>query len=193
MTALPNELLLALAERGAAAWWALVRAAPAVGRYSLRPEVQERMKERFASHCKDPDADYWVLPSGTLHGPYVSWHKGGAKRVQCAYRNGELDGLYLAWREDGSLAKKIEYRCGVRRGVYIRMGESGGAGTGTYENGVLVSYYTERDAEGKVRKRFSPDARGEAVAAALDAVTTPFWKFGRWARNLSALNGLLGG
>ena len=83
---LPLELWLEIAKQSSNAWHGITTAIVYVGRYSLDPEVQHRMMDRFVD-------DNGFLPNGAKHGKHVidAWPKSQYGRImQEWYLNGKL-------------------------------------------------------------------------------------------------------
>ena len=70
---IPDDLVFLIAEQSPAAWRALAAAIPVVGRETLRPRVQSRLKDRWSRvrTCEEGSLIKfeWILPSGAIHGP----------------------------------------------------------------------------------------------------------------------------
>lgn len=77
-----------------------------------------------------------VLPDGTLHGPWASYHRDGSPRRSADYLHGQLHGTERVWFFTGTLSQRTNYRRGKRHGLMKAWHPNGMLYTeGSYENG----------------------------------------------------------
>ncbi len=103
---LPIEIWIKIASSGSPQlWYNMALAIPGLGRYSLRPHIQQRMKAKFVK--KTIETCYygytnvqWRLPNGKLHSPtddqpaFIQYYQNKSK-------------WYEEWCKDGKLHRLV--------------------------------------------------------------------------------------
>ncbi len=98
---LPLELWIKIASTSSKSWWLFTLAIPQLGRYSLQPHVQKRMKSKFVKKTETfwdyIRVAFWELPNGgKLHSPnsdqpaYIQYYANGSKEYEHWYKDGKL-------------------------------------------------------------------------------------------------------
>ncbi len=144
---IPLEIWLQIASTSPEAWRLFTQAIPMLGRYSLRPEVQIRMKNKFVKKFTEYETKYdgggtydyhkivkWLLPNRTIYREkksawieYYSSSNGGKKEYEEWYTSGsdlnhrgEDKPAYISYySESGKIEEEIWYK----EGNYHRDGD----------------------------------------------------------------------
>ena len=130
---------------------------------SLGERIQGRMMDLF-SIKRDKNEDglnltTWMLPNGTLHGPYISFYKNGDLWEEGNYKNGKHHGKWKRFTTGRLLIESSYWENGKRNGKYkiysvyfglleCRMGRTL-ISKGTYKDDKKTGKWTEIDNSGK--------------------------------------------
>ncbi len=74
------------------------------------------------------DGGLWVeerWAAGQLDGPFVEYHRGGAKARQGTYARGAKTGRWTIWYDSGSLEEESDWKDGVLDGAFVSYWRTG--------------------------------------------------------------------
>ena len=131
------EILLIIAATESWTWRIMAISIPDIGRYSLNPKVQERLKEKWKREVIESKRPWLggviknILPNGVNHGKYTeSWAE-------------VLGGFYMPVYEKG------EYRNGKKEGTWVKYECGEKLYEGIYKNGKKHGMWKGFDLEDK--------------------------------------------
>jgi hypothetical protein len=74
------------------------------------------------------DGSLWIeeaFREGRRDGPFVEWHRNGAKAREGTFARGAKAGKWTLWRESGQVEEESDWRDGVPHGRFIAFWPSG--------------------------------------------------------------------
>lgn len=137
---LPFELQYYIATIDHNTWYRIVTNVPSFAFNILSKEEQNAIKKKFATKViENRNAEiheYYVLPDGTKHGPYLGRYTHNNLTSECRYEDNKLNGEYIRYRITSD-NHNIMYRC------YYIDGKKEGRAEGRFPHGQIsiIEYF----------------------------------------------------
>ncbi len=88
--------------------------------------------------------------AGLRHGPFVEWHRNGAKAREGTFTDGRKSGRWTTWGESGRVEEEGDWRDGVPHGGFASFWPNGKLRTeGRYCGGAQCGRWRTFDEEGR--------------------------------------------
>jgi hypothetical protein len=118
------------------------------------PEMTDKKRREGPARVYYDDGRLWVEESfhaGERDGPFVEWHRNGAKAREGRFARGLKDGAWTVWRDSGRVEEESHWRAGVPDGRFADYWPNGKPRTeGRHCGGAQCGRWSTYDETGKL-------------------------------------------